>query len=170
MAKSHLVNAEYYNKYIAMVAEDDILAGFAAQQTVLEHFLQNIPQDKAGYAYAPGKWTIQQALQHMIDTERIFAYRALCFARRDETPLPGFDENTYADAAPSSHRSLQHQIDEFLTVRKASLLLFESFLPEDLQQIGKANTYDASVSSLGYIILGHVYHHIRVIEERYYAG
>jgi uncharacterized damage-inducible protein DinB len=168
MAKTHLVNAEYYNKYINLVAEDTIPEAFAKQQPLLEAFLQNIPPEKAGYAYAEGKWTIQQALQHITDCERIFAYRALRFARKDKTPVPGFEENDYAAAAQVSHRSLQDQANELLAVRRATLELFKSFVPEDLEQTGAANTYEVSVSSLGFIIAGHVYHHINVIEERYY--
>jgi DinB superfamily len=118
--------------------------------------------------YSPGKWTIADIMQHIIDTERIFAYRALRIARNDQTPLPGFDENVYADQAHANDRNLDDLIDEFITVRRSTIQLFNSFKTDDMLRQGIASGNPISVVGLGYTIVGHVVHHMEVIKERYY--
>jgi ribosomal protein S18 acetylase RimI-like enzyme len=118
--------------------------------------------------YAPGKWTVRDILQHIIDTERILAYRALLFARRDDTPHAGFDERAYADHAMAVHRTLQELVEEFEAVRAASIWLFESFTPEMLALNGVARHHLITVEALGYTIVGHQHHHQQLIRERYY--
>jgi DinB superfamily len=167
MAKQYLQNAAYYDKYIAMVPEDHIGEALRNQYPLLEAFLRAIPAEKTGYAYAEGKWPLAGVLQHITDTERVFAYRAMRFARKDSTNLPGFDENLYADQAHIHTRSLESLIEEMLAVRKATEALFYSFTEEDIQQTGMANNYPVTVSSLGFIIPGHVIHHLNIIRERY---
>lgn len=157
----------YYENYINLVAEDDINNAFLKQDNIINNFLNEISEEKSGYSYAPGKWTIKALLQHIIDAERIFSYRALAFARHDKTNLPGFDENSYADFSRADSRSWKSLLEEFKVVRKATFLLFKSFTPEDLKQSGMANDNSLSVLSLGFIILGHAYHHINIIETRY---
>jgi uncharacterized damage-inducible protein DinB len=158
---------EYYHGYISKVKEDDLLKAFRNQTAVSLQFWQEVPENKQNHAYATGKWTVKQVLQHLIDTERIFAYRALRFARKDDTPLPSFDENGYADEARVNHRSWAEMVDEFKTVRQASEQLFRSFDGEEMERSGIASKSPMSVRSLGYVIVGHAIHHQGIVKERY---
>ena len=126
-----------------------------------------IPTEKINYAYAPDKWTIKQMLQHVIDTERIFAYRALSIARKEPAALLGFDENEYAKNATASHRNWKEMIAEWKIVRQSTNILFGSFTEEDLKQKGTASNLPISVNALGFIIFGHALHHLHVLKERY---
>lgn len=130
-------------------------------------FVQNIPLDKFDYRYAEGKWSIKDIIQHLIDAERIFAYRALCFARNDKTSLPGFEENDYVDEANAGKRSIQDLLSELAVVRQGTLSLFKSFSNEELMRKGIASNNPISVRALGFVIIGHQNHHQRVFEERY---
>lgn len=130
-------------------------------------FVQNIPLDKFDYRYAEGKWTIKDILQHLIDAERIFAYRALRFARNDKTELAGFEENDYVDEANATSRSIQDLLTELAVVRQATLSLFKSFSDEESMRIGIASKNPISVRAVGFVIIGHQNHHQRVFEERY---
>lgn len=130
-------------------------------------FVQNIPLDKFDYRYAEGKWTIKEIIQHIIDTERIFSYRALRISRNDKTPLPGFEENDYADNTDAKSRSIQDLLTEFSAVRHSNLLMFKSFSDEQLRRIGTASNHEISVRAIGFILLGHLKHHQRVFAERY---
>jgi len=126
-----------------------------------------IPTEKINFAYAPDKWTIKQMLQHVIDTERIFAYRALAIARREPAALLGFDENEYAKNATASHRNWKEMIAEWKMVRQSTNILFGSFTEEDLKQKGTASNLPLSVNASGFIIFGHALHHLHVLKERY---
>lgn len=159
--------ATYYHNYVMQVVEDDLQTAFQNQYTVLQSFLQNIPETKANYAYAEGKWTVKQLLQHMIDTERIFAHRALWFARQSPAPLSGFDENEYAAIADVNKRSLESLCNEFMAVRKSSEYLFNSFSQKELMTSGIANNNSITVNALGFVTLGHFLHHKKIMEERY---
>jgi uncharacterized damage-inducible protein DinB len=130
-------------------------------------FVQNIPMDKFDYRYAEGKWTIKEIIQHIMDSERIFAYRALRISRNDKTPLPGFDENEYVENTNANTRGLQELLTEFSAVRHSNLLLFKSFSEEQLTRMGIASENEVSVRALGFLIIGHLKHHQRVFEERY---
>ncbi len=130
-------------------------------------FVQHIPMDKFDYRYAEGKWIIKDIIQHLIDAERIFGYRALRFARNDKTELPGFEENDYVDYANANKRSIQDLLSELAVVRQATLSLFKSFSNEELVRMGIASNKPMSVRALGFIIIGHQNHHQRVFEERY---
>jgi hypothetical protein len=130
-------------------------------------FIQNIPMDKFDYCYAEGKWTIKEIIQHIIDTERIFAYRALRISRNDRTPLPGFDENFYVDNTNAKSRSIQDLLTEFSAVRHSNMLMFKSFSDEQLRRIGIASEHEVSVRAIGFLILGHLKHHQKVFTERY---
>lgn len=158
---------EYYHGYVMKVKEDDLLSAFRNQTAVSLQFWQEIPETKQNYAYATGKWTLKQVLQHIIDAERIFAYRALRFARKDMTPLASFDENNYAEEARVDHRSWSDMVEEFQMVRTASEHLFRSFDGEELERSGVASNRPMSVRSLGYVIVGHAIHHQDVVKERY---
>lgn len=158
----------YFSKYIDLIEGDDIKKAFGAQQLQLQEILNVIPDAKADYAYADGKWTVKQLLQHIIDTERIFAYRALWIARKSEAPLSGFDENAFAANADVSNRSLQDLKNELITVRSSTQMLFDSFTEVDLQQRGISNTKEITVNAIGFITLGHLVHHNNVLKERYF--
>lgn len=130
-------------------------------------FVQNLPMDKFDYRYAEGKWTIKEIIQHIIDTERIFAYRALRISRNDSTPLPGFDENYFAQNTNGNSRSIQDLLMELSAVRHSNLLLFKSFSEEQLLSKGIASDQPISVRAIGFMIIGHQKHHQNVFLEKY---
>jgi uncharacterized damage-inducible protein DinB len=130
-------------------------------------FVQDIPMDKFDYRYAEGKWTIKEIIQHVIDTERIFSYRALRISRNDITALPGFDENDYALNTNANDRHLQSLLTELSIVRQSTLALFKSFSEEQIKRIGIASNHEISVRAIGFIIIGHQKHHQKVYKERY---
>lgn len=157
----------YYENYIPLVKQGDLTDALTQNWTDLKTFINSIPEEKENYAYAAGKWTIKQVIIHLIDTERIFAYRSLRFARKDpQQPLP-YEENHYADTAEVSHRSLKNLMEEFETVRMSSLSLFKSFSKETLLNTGHIAAGDCTVLAIGYTICGHAIHHTNVIKERY---
>lgn len=158
---------EYFGTYINQVAEEDLGEAFKNQFPKLDTFLRSIDETKANYAYAEGKWTLKELLQHIIDTERIFNYRALCFARKETLSLPPFDENLYAQNSDANTRNWKRLSNELINVRRSTEDLFSSFSDEMLQHKGMANNNSMSVLSLGFIIIGHVTHHIKVAEEKY---
>ena len=158
---------EFFHNYIKLVPEDDLMTSFKNQTNVLFDFLETIPAQKISYAYAPGKWTIKEMLQHMIDAERIFCYRALRFARKDPTPLHGFDENLFAKNAKADKRKWNDLVEEFKSVRKATEWLFGSFDQEQLEATGTSNNSSNYVLAFGYISIGHSLHHVKIIKERY---
>ena len=157
----------YFQKYIDLVTEEDLMTAFKKQLPGIQSLLASVPEDKGTYAYAVGKWTLKELLQHIIDAERIFAYRALCFARGEEQSLPGFEENDYAANSNADNRTWQSLVEEYLAVRHCTELLFKSFSKKALASIGTANNNKQSVESTGFIILGHTQHHMNVMKERY---
>lgn len=157
----------YLQNYIALVPEDDLMTAFSNQLPIIQKLLNGINEEKANYAYDTGKWTLKELLQHMIDTERIFNYRALCFSRKETVSLPGFDENDYATNSNANARSWQDLVNEFLAVRSSTEHLFKSFTPDMLAIAGTSNNNPATAAAIGFITIGHVYHHKNIIEERY---
>lgn len=158
----------YYSTYIAQVSDEyTLIEELEISVHRLRNFVQDIPLDKYDYRYAEGKWTIKDILQHLIDCERIFAYRALRFARKDTTPLPGFDENEYAAIGQGSQRSIRDLLTEMAILRESSLCLFKTFSPETLMLRGVASENEFSIRALGFIIIGHQNHHQRIFQERY---
>ncbi len=158
---------EFYHNYINRVPDNDLMTAFKNQSPIVIDFLQSIPAGKVDYAYAQGKWTIKEVLQHIIDAERVFCYRALRFARKDLTPLPGFDENLFAANARASRRNWDDLIEEFKTVRRATEWLYSSFDEEHLNATGISNDHPNYVLAFGYISVGHALHHMKIIKERY---
>ncbi len=158
---------EYFKKYVDQVPEEDLLTGFQNQLPAIKELLNSITEEKSLHAYDTGKWTLKELLQHMIDTERIFNYRALAIARKETASLPGFDENLYADNSNANNRAWQDMVAEFLAVRSSTELLYKSFTDEALAASGISNNNPVTVISLGFITLGHFYHHKNVIQERY---
>jgi len=159
----------YYAKYIALVPQAMPVPALQEQMDEILPFLRSIGEEKGGHRYAPGKWTVKQMLQHVIDGERVFAYRALRAARGDRTPLPGFDENAYAAQTDASHRTIQALADELELVRRANLAMFSAMNEEELRRRTIANEQEFSVRALAYIIAGHARHHAIVLRERYLA-
>lgn len=157
----------YFKKYVDQVPEEDLATAFSNQLPVISNLLNSISEEKSTYAYAPGKWTLKELLQHITDTERIFNYRALAIARKEAAPLPGFDENTYADNSNANSRTWQTLVDEFLAVRQSTQFLYESFTDDMFASAGIASNNPLTVVSLGFTTLGHFYHHKNVIIERY---
>jgi hypothetical protein len=157
----------YYHGYISQVKPGELEAAFQVHRTELYELLKSIPESKWDYRYAEGKWSIREVVQHIIDAERIFCYRALRFARKDETPLPGFDENIYVDNSDAGRRSKDELLEELLAVQLSSSHLFKSFTNEQLEQAGTANGKSIYVKGIGFIIVGHALHHKNILVERY---
>ncbi len=157
----------YYNTYISKVERNDVLQVLEDAKISTVEFLKSIPAEKWDYRYAPGKWSVKEVIQHLLDAERIFAYRALRVARQDKTPLPGFDENLYTPASHASNRSPESLIGEFQAVREATLQLFGSLEEEALDEIGTASENPISALATAYILAGHEIHHLGILRERY---
>lgn len=157
----------YTISYISKVPEDDVMDAFRNQHELVKDFFGSIPEDKYEYAYAPGKWTLKEMLQHIIDAERIFAYRALCIARMEKQSLPGFEENDYAANSAANSRNWADLVEELQVVRKSSEILFASFNDHALHNKGISNNAVVTPNSIGFIAVGHLYHHVSVITERY---
>ena len=158
--------ADFYAGYIAALPPGDILEILERQKDQLRH-LARAAADRETFRYAPGKWSIREVVGHLIDAERVFSYRALCFSRGDETPLPGFDENFYVAHARFDDRTLSTLIEELTLLRSANVLSFRELSPEELARMGVANTYPVSVRALAFILAGHLEHHFEVLRERY---
>jgi len=159
----------YYGKYISQVPEKDVLAALENQIEDAIKMLRAIPESKAGHRYAPGKWSIREVVGHLIDAERVFAYRAMRFGRNDATDLPGFDENKYVPAGGFDARTLADLASEWEHVRRANLAMFRGFPAEAWGRRGNANAAPITVRALAWIIAGHGLHHMKLIRERYLA-
>lgn len=157
----------YYSAYINLVSEKSLLESLKNGLATSKAFYTSILENKWDYCYAEGKWTIKEIVQHLIDAERVFAYRSLCIARKERNSLPGFDHDLYLKNSNANSKNKENLIQEYEMVRKASIALFETFNTEMLKQIGIANNSPISVRALGYIIAGHEKHHNNVIFERY---
>jgi len=158
---------KFYNAYIGVLENVEMIEELEICLHDFIRFVQNIPMDKFDYRYAEGKWTIKDIIQHLIDAERVFSYRAMRISRNDKTPLPGFEENDYVDNANANDRSLQDLLTEFSAVRHSTLLLFKSFSQDQLIRIGIASNNEVSVRAIGFIIIGHQKHHQKIFQERY---
>jgi hypothetical protein len=158
--------APYFEAYIALVPEDDIVATMEAQLKEMQPFLQGVPESQGNVRHPPYTWSIKEVVGHLTDTERIFAYRALRFARGDATPLPGFDENAYVRAAEFDRTPLGELVSEFDSVRRSNLSLFRHFSEEVWTRQGTANGKAISVRALAYNIVGHARHHMAILRRR----
>lgn len=157
----------FYDTYISLTTGTDVRNVLSESLKNLDSFLYTIPENQSDFAYAEGKWTVKEVLQHCIDTERIFAYRALSHARGEQQSLPGFEQNDYAATAALAHRSLKSLVEEFILVRRTTLLLFEGLLQEDLERVGVVNSQPIKTFCWGFIIEGHWLHHQRILKEKY---
>lgn len=159
--------APYYHTYVQLVNEDDLVLALKRIAKIWNDLISGIPEEKLNYCYAEGKWSIKEVLLHLTDAERVFAYRAMRFARNDKTELAGFDENSWVPESNAAERSLASLIKEHNNVRAASISLFESMTHEISLRTGMASGKEVSVRALGYIICGHELHHLRILQERY---
>lgn len=159
----------YYGRYIDRVG-DDLFGTLRAGTDSMKKLLGSLPESRGEFRYAPDKWTIKEILAHVTDCERVFGYRALRFARKDATPLPGFDENAWTPQSGASARTLVSLIDEQRAVRAATIAFFENLSEEAWGRAGTANDASMSVRAAAYVIAGHELHHQEILRTRYLAS
>ncbi len=157
----------YFSTYINKAANLELFEGMAVGKTNLVSFFKALPDTVLDYRYAEGKWTPKEILNHLIDSERIFTYRALRFARQDKTVLSGFDENEFAKESLASNRPIEDLLEEYEMTRASTITLFKSFNSKMLTSKGVAGSGEVSVRSLAFLIIGHEKHHVQIIKERY---
>ena len=160
---------DYYKYYIKLIEAKTLAEAYTKYTELTKKAIAELPEEKLSFSYADGKWTIAQLLIHCFDTERIFMYRALCFARGEKTKLPGYDENIFSENAPHKNRSKQDLLDEFISVRYSSLTLLKQLGEAELTRSGNCNNYDVQVWALFAMNLGHYIHHLNVMHEKYFA-
>lgn len=160
----------YYHRYISLVPDEDILIALDQQLSETLILLRSLSEQHGTFRYEPAKWSVKEILGHLIDTERIMSYRALCIARAERAPLPGFEQNDYVKNAGFDKRSVSSLAREFEQVRRATIALFRNLEPEAWERRGTASNVEVSVRALAYIITGHELHHKAVLKERYGLG
>lgn len=161
--------APYYGKYVSLVPEGDIVATLGRQLDNTLATLGGVSEAKAAHRYTPDKWSVKELVGHLIDTERIFSYRALRFARNDRTPLPGYEQDDYITNASFDAYPLSELATEFEHVRRSTLFLFKHLDEAAWERRGTANDSEASVRALAHIIAGHELHHMEILRTRYLA-
>jgi hypothetical protein len=159
--------APYYGRYIDKVPEGDLFRTLEEQARETQRLLSGLSEARALHRYAPGKWSVKEVVGHVTDSERVFSYRALRFARADATVLPGFDENAWVPAGNFDARSVKDLAAELGAVRSATIALFRGFDPAALARGGTASDNVVSVRAIGWIIAGHERHHVALLHERY---
>lgn len=161
--------ASFYQPYIDVLEENSngIIKNLEDSLHVGLCLLEDLTEEKQLFRYADGKWTIKELVQHIIDSERVFSYRALVFSRKDIVPLPGFEESDYVKNSRANERPYDDLLEELKVVRLSTILLFKSFNKADLQNSGNASGKLISVRALGYITSGHLLHHLKIIKQRY---
>ena len=158
---------EYFNNYIKLVNGNDIVPILEQQGLMTKTFFNAMDEAKGDYRYAAGKWTVKEVVGHLSDAERIFAYRALRFARKDKTRLSPFEQDDYVNAANFNARSLRDLASELFAIRQSNLALFKTFSDQEMHYTGTSGNAELSVKDLLYIIAGHEIHHMKVLQERY---
>jgi hypothetical protein len=170
MTRKDVSNDEYnpyYQQYILKAGNAPMLEGLQANGDEIISFLESIPEDKLEYRYEEGKWTIKEIIQHLIDTERVFTYRALCIARNDKTLFPGFDQDEYVLSSDANSRTLGALLKDYKALRLASANLFKGFSKDMFCRIGIASNSNLTPRAVAFIIIGHENHHCDIIKERY---
>jgi hypothetical protein len=157
----------YYNRYINLVEDDDVLAVLEAQKQEMSDLMNGLGEEAAAFRYAPDKWSVKEVIGHAIDVERIFAHRALRFARNDKTPLPEFDQDEYIKHANFDVRTLIDIADEYRAVRESTLSMFYSFAEDFFAREGTASGFKFTVRAVPFIVAGHEHHHQKIIHEKY---
>ena len=159
----------FYRNYVELVPDGELMSLLIQSRDRFLEVIQNIPEAKGDYAYADGKWTIKELIGHICDSERVFAYRALRFGRCDMTDLAGFEQDDYVENSRSNELSFDEILREFTNVRNATIDLYNAFDDKALQRFGSASGFRIDVNTIGFIIIGHVLHHLQVLEELYLA-
>jgi hypothetical protein len=159
--------APFHATYVGEVPDGDVLALLEEQGKETMALLHSVGEQRSGYRYAAGKWSIREVVGHIMDAERVFSYRALTFARGDGTALPGFDENGWAAVSNAHRRTLADLLGEFSALRAATVALFRSFSEAELARHGTASGHRVTVRGLLYVVTGHERHHVRILRERY---
>jgi len=158
---------KYFHKYFDLTHSDDLIEELRNNKKIIEEQIANVPAEKWHFAYAEGKWTVAEVYRHIIETERIFAYRALRLSRMDHTPLAGFDENAFISNLGSMRFSQEQLLHEFSTVREATISLYASMSTQMLRFEGNANGLSITAEMYAFMIAGHGVHHANVVKERY---
>lgn len=161
---------DYYHGYVEKVSEGDIIAILKDQMHETYTLINSLTAKQVQYRYAAGKWTVKEVIGHLVDSERIFAYRGLCFARGEQKELPGFDQDDYVEQGNFNDQRLKNIGDEYFSLRNATIAMFSSLSEETLLKKGKASGYDCSVRAIAYIIAGHERHHLDVLKDKYHVG
>lgn len=159
--------APYYEKYVSLVPEGDVVETLRRQSEEVSALLAGIPEERAGYAYAQGKWSIKQVVGHIIDTERVFAYRAMVIARGERQALPGMEQDEYMAGADFDARTLADLAEEFSHLRRANVLMLRGFTEAAWTRRGVASDNEVTVRALAHIIAGHAAHHTQILRTRY---
>ena len=159
--------SDYFQGYIDRVPDGNVMTVLTEQGERMAALLHAASEEQGNFCYAPGKWSVKRLALHIADGERMFCYRAMCLARGDQQPLPGFEENAYAENDGSNERTLASIAAEYESVRAATLTLFAGFSPTAWQARGIANGSPVTTASLPWIIAGHDLHHFSVLQERY---
>ncbi len=157
----------YFSTYIDRVKEGDLVANLRRQSGELTELCGDLSEAEAGFRYGPDKWSIKEVLGHLIDTERVFAFRALWFARGETAALPGFDQDEFVRQADFDQRSVESLVSEFVHLRQSTIDLLAGFRDKDWERSGISNDAELSVRAIGYILAGHVIHHLEILGERY---
>lgn len=160
---------EYYDTYVSKVDGNDCMPKLREQSEELRSAVAGLDESKGTYRYDEGKWTIKEVLSHLIDAERIFAYRILRIAREDKTPIEGFEQDGYIENSNANNRTFADLLDEFDLQRRSNLLMLNNISDEASKRMGTASDNPVSVRALAYISAGHVEHHLRILKERYLA-
>jgi hypothetical protein len=161
--------APYFEQYMQLISKDEssIIGNLESAQEVFDQLLDNVPAERHCFSYATGKWTLKELIQHIIDTERVFCYRALCFARNDKTALPGYDQDIFVENDSANDRDYYELLEEMRVLRKSTIQLYRSFSEAALLRTGVASDNKISVRALGYLFSGHQLHHLNIVKERY---
>ncbi len=160
-------HAAYFGKYISLVPDGDIVQTLASERDITLRLLESVPAEKSLFRYAPGKWSMRECYVHLADSERVFAYRALRFARADPSPLLSFEQDNYVAASGADARDWPGIVDEYRAVRAATLALFANLPAEAWTRTGTASGNPVTVRAIAYIIAGHDVHHRNLLREHY---
>jgi hypothetical protein len=163
---SHEYDA-YYERYISLVTDDDVVANLAGQPAALREVFGKFGDERGAFAYSEGKWSVKELLSHIIDGERMFAYRAFRISRGDTTPIEGFEQDDYIENARANGRSMDDLLDEFELLRLANVIFFKNLRDSDWRRMGTASALGISVGAIAFIMAGHVTHHVNILNTRY---
>jgi uncharacterized damage-inducible protein DinB len=161
--------APYYERYISLIGENDILSTLDRQRRETVLLLSGLSEEQGDFRYAPEKWSAKQVLGHVCDTERVFAYRALRIARGDATPMEGFEQDDYVKNGPFARHAIAEVIEDYIAVRRATISLLRSLEEAAWSRRGVANKNEVTVRAIAYTIAGHEAHHRRILEEKYFG-